>query len=326
MSDDLIALFEFELNRSQISIVSEKAYAARTLTPRAFAYALAFTNGLGVLADHFPGGGAAVAEAQFLLATRPDHLQQRREHLVRALRHATDIELPHIASALTLVDRARLVRALAEWKKLPSGRRSEPLEPSPWREGPLSMLLTVLISLIAGAAGHAAFRQFTWNIYQAYQEPIEKLLRESHDGESWLENILDALPRLMLKNFVPIHTKMRISNPEIGMLQEDVPPGMPLFASQGTQIRVIAPLIQAAFSDDQIADLVEMENVMEEKFANLYAAILTDWDVRAEEVRRIVFAELAASGRIAARQLATRYYARLSIPTYVYQDLLRQIL
>ncbi len=305
--------------------VTGHAYAARTLTPRAFAYALAFTTGLEVLADHFPAAGTAVAEAQLLLSNRPDHLQQRRERLVRALRLATDIELPEVASALTHVDRARLAAALAEWRKLPPDRRSEPLSPSPWREGPFSLLLSVLISLIAGAGGHAALRQFTWNIYQAYQAPVEKLLRESHDGGSWLENILDALPRLMLKNFVPIYTKMRISNPEIGLLQEDVPPGMPLFKSQSTQIRVVAPLLRAAFSDDEIAGLIEMENVAEEKFAHLYAALLTDWDVRAEQVRGIVLAELAASGRIAARQLVTRYYARLSIPTYVYQDLLRQL-
>jgi hypothetical protein len=305
--------------------VTGHAYAARTLVPRAFAYALAFTTGLGVLADHLPAAGTAVAEAHFMLSNRPDHLQQRREQLVRALRLATDIELPDVASALTHAERASLAAALAGWRKLPPGRRSEPLSPSPWREGPLSLLLGMLISLIAGAAGHAALRQFTWNIYQAYQAPVEKLMRESHDGGSWLENILDALPRLMLKNFVPIYTKMRISNPKIGLLKEDVRPGMPLFTSQSTQIRVIAPLLRAAFSDDEIAGLIEMENIAEEKFAHLYAALLTDWDVRAEELRGIVLAELAASGRTAARQLLTRYYARLSIPTYVYQDLLRQV-
>jgi hypothetical protein len=316
-----------ELNRwaAHVAAVTAEAYAGRTLLPRGYAYTLAFTIGLEVLAAFLPDEGVAVATAQQLLSTQPDMVQKRREDLVIPLWMAARAELLELVAAVSEDDRARLARAVAVYTSQQHAGTRDILSRSPQQESPLSLVITVLISIIAGYADPDAFRTFVRKLYAAHESPLENLLRNSHDAESWLENVLEVLPRLLLKHFVPVYTGIQISNPGIGLVQEDGGPGDRMFSSQATQIRTVAPLIRALFTEEEVGELIDTENVTEERFANLYAAVLTDWDVRAEKIRSLVLAELAARGYIEARKLAVRYYSRLSTPQYVYDNLIQEL-
>jgi len=102
-------------------------------------------------------------------------------------------------------------------------------------------------------------------LHAEYRPYFRTLLTTSEDNESWLVNIAELLPRLLLKNLVPIYDSIRVRAGGVFL-------GSDGLFDDGTASR-ISSLYRTLFDSDELAGLAQDAQRASEVFANVGARI-----------------------------------------------------
>jgi hypothetical protein len=188
-------------------------------------------------------------------------------------------------------------------------------------------------------ASSSMFRAFVWDldrnglrdlvswIYSVHEPYLDRLLRISLSDDQWLANIAELIPRLLLKNLLPIYDGVAVRPPQISIF-ERAPAGTPHAYHDPGVLTQSNSFIRSLFSEKEIAELEQRNQRIEELFAHSYALVIAQKpteELAATERRILTLSK--REGRIRGMQhLETLYRYKLRIPTWLYQRLRKEIL
>ena len=162
-------------------------------------------------------------------------------------------------------------------------------------------------------------------LYLSYEQALSALLHSSDSLETWLWNIAELIPYLLLKNFVPIHDTVVVRNPSITLVEKSVPGGASHLIDTGTVSRV-SRFFRDLFTLDEIQYFEQTAQRISETFAHIYPIVLSDIQESLIQKKTEIMKEAQINGRMRGLQLAlTQYKSRLSIPKYIYEEIIAQV-
>ena len=138
---------------------------------------------------------------------------------------------------------------------------------------PLKDVASTMLRAMIWDKDHEGIHQLVQWLYSSYEVYLRKLLNESFEVEQWLTNIAELIPRLLLKNLVPLHDSVAVRDPHINIV-EYAAPGTPHAWSDPGVVSQRSVFIRNVFSEKEIHVLEQTGQRISELFAHAYPILL----------------------------------------------------
>lgn len=158
--------------------------------------------------------------------------------------------------------------------------------------------------------------------YSNYEPHLKTLLDESDDDDSWMINLAELLPRLLLRNCIALHDSVAIRDPKVVMAMYTSSRSPAAFYDPGVLVRR-STLVRTLFDEKEIHALEQAGQRIAELFAHAYPLLLLrDPQREAADVRNRVRRIAQERGRIPALQhIEIQHRHSLRIPTWLYREM-----
>jgi hypothetical protein len=166
-------------------------------------------------------------------------------------------------------------------------------------------------------------RELIQYCYNAYREYHHNLLYSSPDDVTWNRNVRLLLPRLLLRNFIPIHDTVLLGDRRI-IIPSDRHRG-PAISDSGTASRV-SRLFRNLFSADEIHSLEQTSQAISEFYVHLNTMSIEGIEKHISTARQEVKEIAESIGLLPAQQRAIALYKhQLALPQYAFQSLMQEL-
>lgn len=196
-----------------------------------------------------------------------------------------------------------------------------PAEDTP-EEHPLKAVASSMTRALIADDDRDGLRVLIRWAYSAYEPHLRRLLDDSLGIEQWLTNVAELLPRLLLKNLIPLYDALIIRDPQIVIAERRRGATPPALHDPGVATRPTS-LTRTLFSDAEIKGLGQSAQRISELFANVYPLLLIeDPERELNELRARIVADAAGVGRLQAKlHLETYHRHKMRLPTWLYSEL-----
>lgn len=192
---------------------------------------------------------------------------------------------------------------------------------------PLKSVASTMLRAMIWDEDRDGMRQLVQWLYSSYEVYLRKLLNESFNVEQWLTNIAELIPRLLLKNLVPLHDFVDVRDPSINIV-EYASPGTPHAWSDPGSVTQHSVFIRNLFTEKEIHALEQAGQRISELFAHAYPILLIeDHESELSSLHERVLDIARRVGRVRAIQhIEMQYRYNLRIPTGFYREIKNELL
>ncbi len=190
------------------------------------------------------------------------------------------------------------------------------------REFPLKSLAESCFRALIWDNNQPVLRELVRWLHSAYEPHLDRLLRESQSQGAWLDNVAELVPRLLLRNLVPIHNSVVVRDGSVNVSVAPTAVGPRALFDPGA-VSQVSTLYRNLFDGTEVRELEQRSQRMAELFAHtftLWARLDLNDKLRLSREHLLRLAK--DRGRLQAlRYLELSYRHRLSVPTYFYREL-----
>jgi hypothetical protein len=195
-------------------------------------------------------------------------------------------------------------------------RRKEP------KNHPLKSVASSMVQAMILDNDRAGLRELIRWVFSAHEPYLKRLLDESHDVGQWLTNVAELIPRLLIKNILPLHDAVAVRSPNV-QIGEYTSSGRPQALHDPGLIERRSTFIRNLFTEREAHNFEQMGQRISEVFAHAYPLLLIEQpDQELSEWRERIFETARNAGRLKAlQQLEMHHHYDLRLPTWFYREL-----